>query len=243
VDRGNQTEVLAKEMHFHHYLDQKKLRWRKETRKELFVPTTGVMQLVDALRKVQGLQLLLFDANDWREDSVYSGGIPPPLTLKTTETMQRGSAIAQKNFEQTVLVRLSTQGIHQLRSANMQTYNRLMNLMRASFNEGKTVSEVKQEEETPVYTANATVIDLLSKGDARTVKALEKLKDVVQVTEQVPTQKQIRRSPRFLQGGEEALTVGLTKTQLDRLKKGDKNVAKAVQQLQQVRRSPRLAAT
>lgn len=157
--------------------------------------------------------------------------------------MQRGSAIAQKNFEQTVLVRLSTQGIHQLRSANMQTYNRLMNLMRASFNEGKTVSDIKLEEKTPVYKASTKVINLLSKGDTRTVKSLEKLKDVVQVTEQVPTQKQIRRSPRFLQGGEEALTVGLTKTQLERLKKGDKNVAKAVQQLQQVRRSPRLAAT
>ena len=55
VDRGNQTEVLAREKHFHYFLDQMDLRWRKGTNKELFVPTQGVMQLVEAMRKVQGL--------------------------------------------------------------------------------------------------------------------------------------------------------------------------------------------
>ena len=69
VDRGNQTEVLAREKHFHYFLDEMGLRWRKDTNKELFVPTEGVMQLIGAMRKVQGLQLLLFDENDWKLDN------------------------------------------------------------------------------------------------------------------------------------------------------------------------------
>ena len=74
---------------------------------------------------------------------------------------------------------------------------------------------IKVVASTPVYIASPKVIDLLSKGDTRTVKALEKLKAVVQVTtEQVPTQNQ----------GDEPLTVGMTKAKLDQLEKGDKAV-------------------
>ena len=143
VDRGNQTDVLAKEKHFHYYLDQLGLRWRKETNKELFVPNTGsVMQLVDALRKVQGLQLLLFDKNDWREDSAYDGGETPPVNLQTVETTRRTSAVAQANKERSLIIKLSKSGIDQLRAGNPMAYASLMKLMREAFAEqtGKPVA-------------------------------------------------------------------------------------------------------
>ena len=92
VDMAQQTEVKAREKVFHHYLDELDLRWRKETRKELFVPTGGVQQLVSALRRVQGLQLLLFDEDGWIEDTEYKGGERPPVGLNTTDTNQRTSA-------------------------------------------------------------------------------------------------------------------------------------------------------
>ena len=136
VDRGNQTDVLAKEKHFHYYLDQLGLRWRKETNKELFVPSTGsVMQLVDALRKVQGLQLLLFDENDWREDLAYDLGETPPAFLKTVETTRRTSAVAKANQERSLIIKLSKSGIDQLRAGNPMAYASLMKLMREAFAE------------------------------------------------------------------------------------------------------------
>ena len=134
VDRGNQTAVLAAERILHHFLDEKNLRWRKETRKELFVPTSGVMQLVEAMRKVQGLQMLLFDEDDWREDTAYVGGIEAPISLKTTETVRRTSAVASKSADQSLVVKLSSTGIQQLRDGNPRAYDRLMTLMREAYN-------------------------------------------------------------------------------------------------------------
>jgi len=135
VDRGNQTEVLAREKHFHAFLDQLNLRWRKDTNKELFVPQHGVMQLVEALRRVQGLQLLLFDGNDWREDMAYTYGEAPPMSLGVTLTTQRSGPVAQQNNDQTLIVRMSASGIEQLRAGRPQAYVRLMNLMRSAHKE------------------------------------------------------------------------------------------------------------
>ena len=134
VDRGNQTAVLAAEKIFHYWLDQLGLRWRKDTNKELFVPIKGVMQLVEALRKVQGLQLLLFDENDWREDTAYTGGIAPPVFLKTVETVRR-TVVASSRSDQSLVVKLSSTGIQQLRDGNPRAYDRLMTLMREAFAE------------------------------------------------------------------------------------------------------------
>ena len=135
VDRGNQTEVLAREKHLHAFLDQKGLRWRKETRKELFVPKQGVMQLVEALRKVQGLQLLLFDEDDWREDTAYTGGSSAtPKGLEVVETVRRGTQ-ARVVADSSVIIRLSSAGIQQLRDGQPQAFDKLMNLMREAFKE------------------------------------------------------------------------------------------------------------
>ena len=133
VDRGNQTEVLAREKHFHYFLDQMDLRWRKDTNKELFVPTKGVMQLVEAMRKVQGLQLLLFDEDDWRNDDEYKGGERAPVGLSLVETTRRSSAVARANAEQSIIVKMSSAGIAQLRAGQPQAFARLMNLMREAF--------------------------------------------------------------------------------------------------------------
>jgi hypothetical protein len=88
VDRGNQTEFLARESHYHHFLDQVGLRWQKDRNNELFQPTRGPIQIVESLRKVQGLQLLLFDEDDWREDTLYKGGDAKEPTV-VRETKQR----------------------------------------------------------------------------------------------------------------------------------------------------------
>lgn len=131
VDRANMTAVLAAEAVFHFYLDQKGLRWRKNTRKELF-QTSDVRQLIDALRKVQGLELVLFNADDYRVDTAYTGGQRPPAEFYTTET-QRRSVITQQQADQTVTVRLSADGIQRLRAGEPRAYQRLMNLMREAF--------------------------------------------------------------------------------------------------------------
>jgi len=135
VDRGNQTEVLAREKHLHAFLDQKDLRWRKDTNKELFVPKQGVMQLIEALRRVQGLQLLLFDEDDWREDSAYTGGGAAPKNLQVTDTVRRGSTV--QNRVPSIIVKLSSSGIQQLRDGQPQAYASLMKLMRDAFHDGE----------------------------------------------------------------------------------------------------------
>ena len=138
VDHGQQTEVLAKEKIFHHYLDELNLRWRKETRKELFVPTGGVQQLVGALRRVQGLQLLLFDEDGWIEDTEYTGGERPPPNLKTMDTNRRTTA----KSEPSIVVTLSAAGISQLKSRTEQSYRRLVNLVRDAFNKEMGTTDI-----------------------------------------------------------------------------------------------------
>ena len=137
VDRGNQTDVLAREKHFHYFLDQMNLRWRKDTNKELFVPSEGIMQLIGAMRKVQGLEMLLFDENDWRHDTEYKGGEKAPSGMSLVDTTRRSSARTTKaTAEQSIIVKMSSDGIAQLQAGNPQAYARLMNLMRASFHQG-----------------------------------------------------------------------------------------------------------
>lgn len=149
VDRGNQTEVLAREKHLHAFLDQRNLRWRKDTNKELFVPQQGVMQLVEAMRRVQGLQLLLFDENDWREDAAYTGGGAVPSSLKVVETTRRTSAVAKASQDRSVIVKLSSSGIQQLRDGQPQAYAQLMQLMRDAFNEHRKARGLPVETPKP----------------------------------------------------------------------------------------------
>tara|TARA_B110000285_G_scaffold232313_1_gene303099 strand:- start:913 stop:1854 length:942 start_codon:yes stop_codon:yes gene_type:complete len=131
VDRGNQTEVLARESHYHYFLDQAGLRWQKDRNNELFQPTRGPIQIVESLRRVQGLQLLLFDEDDWREDSSYTGGDTEPTIVRET-TARKTPARAT---DQSLVIKMSKSGIEQLRAGNPTAYKRLMNLMREAFKE------------------------------------------------------------------------------------------------------------
>ena len=149
VDRGNQTEVLARESHYHHFLDQAGLRWQKDRNNELFQPTRGPIQIVESLRKVQGLQLLLFDEDDWREDLLYKGGdVKEPTIVR--ETKQRQPE-ARKDKDQSLVIRMSKSGIEQLRAGNPTAYTRLMNLMREAFREENP--EPKKAATVPIATA------------------------------------------------------------------------------------------
>ena len=135
VDRGNQTEVLARESHYHHYLDEAGLRWQKDRNNELFQPTRGPLQIVESLRRVKGLQLILFDEDDWRDDPLYDGGdVKEPKNLKVRDTNQRKTP-ARSSTDPSLVIRMSKSGIEQLRAGNQQAYARLMNLMREAYKE------------------------------------------------------------------------------------------------------------
>ncbi|MDC0525942.1 hypothetical protein OAO87_02990 [bacterium] len=157
VDRGNQTEVLARESHYHHFLDQAGLRWQKDKENELFQPTRGPIQIVESLRKVQGLQLLLFDEDDWREDDKYKGGdVKEPTIIR--ETTQRQPP-PRGDKDQSLIIRMSKSGIEQLRAGNPTAYARLMNLMREAFREEnpKATDQPKAPEEPATTLPRARV--------------------------------------------------------------------------------------
>ena len=148
VDRGNQTEVLARETHYHAFLDQAGLRWQKDKKNELFQPTRGPIQIVESLRKVQGLQLLLFDEDDWREDHLYEGGDANEPTV-VRETKQRQPP-PRTDKDQSLVIKMSRSGIQQLRSGNQQAYERLMRLMRDAYHEDNPeTTKPKEQEQTP----------------------------------------------------------------------------------------------
>ena len=184
IDRGNQTEVLAKEKHLHHFLDQLNLRWRKDTNKELFVPTKGVNQLVECMRKVQGLQLLLFNSNDWYEDTLYKGGIAAPTVIKN---VQKRTTLNRGVQEQTMIVRMSKKGIDELRSGNPTRYARLMNLMRDAFKEDNP------EAKTPAQTPKKTPAK--KQTPKKTPKKTPKNQQIY-VTKQTPKKTVVRMSRR-----------------------------------------------
>ena len=164
VDRGNQTEVLARESHYHHFLDQAGLRWQKDRNNELFQPTRGPMQIVESLRRVKGLQLILFDEDDWRDDPLYDGGdVREPENLKVRETTQRTTPARAASGDQSLVIKMSKSGIEQLRAGNPLAYSRLMNLMREAYKEdnpGQKTTEKENEKEAdpePATTPRTTV--------------------------------------------------------------------------------------
>ena len=123
------------------------------------MPTRGVPQLVEALRKVKGLQLLLFNENDWMEDEKYKGGTEAPQALQVTETVRRQTGATERSA-QAIVVRLSSAGIQQLRDGNPQQYDRLMTLMRDAFNEHRRVQGLPVVAPAPPPPA-ATIIGIL----------------------------------------------------------------------------------
>ena len=91
ITRGNMSAVRAAEMTMHHHLDADPnvRRYAPHPESELFQPTRDVEQLLENMRKVQGLQMLLFNARSWRDDARYDGGEAPPSNLATRDTTAR----------------------------------------------------------------------------------------------------------------------------------------------------------
>jgi hypothetical protein len=84
---------------------------------------------------------------------------------------------------------------------------------------------------------------LLAEGDELATAAIERLRDVVVLEPPSPEEAVVPRRSARLAGADvvtEPITIGMTAAQLEALKKGDKKMVKAVQAIQQVRRSPRL---
>jgi len=135
ITKGNMSAVRAAEMTMHHYLDEDTNvnRYAPHPESELFQPSIGVDQLLINMRKVQGLQMLLFDAKSWRDDPKYTGGQNPPSNLTTRDTTARKTP--SRATEQSLVIKMSKSGIEQLRAGNINAYSRLMNLMREAYKE------------------------------------------------------------------------------------------------------------
>ena len=136
ITKGNMSAVRAAEMTMHHYLDADSnvKRYAPNPESELFQPTQNVEQLLENMRKVQGLQMLLFDARSWRDDPKYDGGEAPPANLAIRDTTARKTP-ARSSTDPSLVIRMSKSGIEQLRAGNQQAYARLMNLMREAYKE------------------------------------------------------------------------------------------------------------
>ena len=103
--------------------------------------------------------MLLFDDNDWREDSAYDGGETPPTHIQTVDTTRRTSAVAQANKERSLIIKLSKSGIDQLRAGNPMAYASLMRLMREAFAEenGKPATTPATPKPTPIQIVDTPV--------------------------------------------------------------------------------------
>ena len=158
ITRGNMSAVRAAEMIMHHYLDADPAvkRYAPHPESELFQPNQGVEQLLSNMRKVQGLEMLLFDARSWRIDEEYKNGQPPPANLITRDTTARKTP-ARAATDQSLIIKMSKTGIAQLRSGSPQAYARLMKLMREAFREdqGATGGEDEEEDEVEIITVPA----------------------------------------------------------------------------------------
>ena len=72
TNKGMSTLVRTREADFHRLLDAKGYRWDDTKKNELFVPKNGVEDLIKEMRKVDGLQMYLFNSTDYYEDPLYS---------------------------------------------------------------------------------------------------------------------------------------------------------------------------
>ena len=137
IDQGNLSAVRVAEMIYHHHLDSNRYvkRFPNHPESELFHPSRGgVDTLLKQMRKVQGLEMLLFDNDDYRVDEIYEekGGQAAPTVLTTRDTTARKSA-DRVSREPRLIVRMSDAGIDELRSGNPNSYKRLLKLMRNAF--------------------------------------------------------------------------------------------------------------
>jgi len=175
VNRGSRTLVLTRERELHNILDEKGLRYQKDTRNELF-QTRNVEELISAMRYIRGEEMYIFGAQEIKLDPKYKGGSRRER-ITITETQPR-QVPQRESRAPSLTITLSRSALEQLRSGSPQQFERLMNLVRGFDEERKQTTTVR---------APAKVVEEIRQGTDRGRELLDA------VISRQPT----RRSPRL----------------------------------------------
>ena len=133
VHRGSRTLVITRERELHNLLDEKGLRFQKDTRNELF-QTRNVEELISAMRYIRGEEMYIFGAQEIKLDPKYKGGSRKErITITETQPRQQPQ---RESRAPSLTITLSRQALEQLRSGNPTSFERLMNIVK-SFDEEK----------------------------------------------------------------------------------------------------------
>ena len=214
IDKGNQSAVLAAESVMHHFMDKDANinRFPEHPDSELFRPKNGVEELIKNMRRVRGMNMVLFDKKSYREDTTYKGGDAiQPIIIKD---VQKRTLPERKNKETAIVVRLSSEGIAQLRSGNAFAYARLMNLMREAYkDQGGTLTtpikidlntnkkdDEKEPERTTIVPLRRKQINALTNKEIEPAARAEAVADLVTALPRIPRvtrqQARITQAPR-----------------------------------------------
>jgi hypothetical protein len=175
VNRGSRTLVLTRERELHNILDEKGLRYQKDTRNELF-QTRNVEELISAMRYIRGEELYLFSKDAITEDPKYKGGSRRER-ITVTETQPRQQP-QRESRAPSLTITLSRSALEQLRSGSPQQFERLINLVR-EFDE-------ERQRTTTVRAPKEVVQEMRQQTDAGR-----------QILDAVVAQRPTRRSPRI----------------------------------------------
>jgi hypothetical protein len=175
VNRGSRTLVLTRERELHNILDEKGLRYQKDTRNELF-QTRNAEELISAMRYIRGEELYLFSKDAITEDPKYKGGSRRER-ITVTETQPRQQP-QRESRAPSLTITLSRSALEQLRSGSPQQFERLINLVR-EFDE-------ERQRTTTVRAPKEVVQEMRQQTDAGR-----------QILDAVVAQRPTRRSPRI----------------------------------------------
>ena len=134
TNKGMSTLVRKREADFHSFLDAKGYRWDKTKKNELFVPNNGVEDLIKEMRKVDGLQMYLFNSTDYYEDRLYgrrskSANATPVVEVNQKQMQYRKAA--EENRAPQITLKLSKKAIDELRGDNPEKYLKLVKLIES----------------------------------------------------------------------------------------------------------------
>jgi hypothetical protein len=159
ITKGNHTLVLAKEKEFHALLDSKNFRWldpvkKVKTESELF-ETNNVEHLITILRKIEGMQMFVFDSKGFVEDTKYNGGKSNQDLVLTMPKKQQARTV--KDDSETLHLKMTKQAIEQLKFGDPDTLQKLIDVL----------------EETKVIKLSKDDVEKLRLGDPTTIKAIK----------------------------------------------------------------------
>ena len=152
VDRGSYTLVLAREAEMHALLDAKDFRHKKDTKKELFVPTQSVQQLIAIMRKIKGEEMFVFDENNIIKDTKYRGGSENQIKVIQTNVRSTQDRDSKTSYVPTITLKLNKKAIEELQMMKPESFAQLADyildvlepeeIVRLSKN---TVQELRQQ--------------------------------------------------------------------------------------------------